>query len=88
MDRSNIKNSAKPYKVGIGTKVGYKVPARKKPSIGITPMKQVNPKFAKIKQRVKVVKSGTKSKTKSRKLGRNGGLQRGEAANTFRPFMM
>jgi hypothetical protein len=84
-----IKRSTKFQKPsGIKTVRGSKPPAKRKPSIGLTPVKQVSPKFMNFKQPVKVVKSGTKKKTKSRKRGRMGAMQKNETGTMFKPFMM
>lgn len=88
MDRSPIRNSATPYKGGIGIKKGSKNPAKRKPVIGLNPAKQVSPKFMKKKQPVKVVTSGTKKKShtiKRTKMGRMG-KQEGQAV-VFKAFM-
>ena len=72
---------------GIKIKRGNTPPARKAPVIGLSPIQQVSPKFMNFKQPVKVVKSGTKKKTKTRKRGRNGAMQKGETVTVFKPFM-
>ena len=90
MDKKvKIKRSTVKHHVGgPKIKVGSTPPAKRKPSIGITPVKMVSPKFMNFKQPVKVVKSGTKNKSKSRTRGRMGAMQKNETATNFRPFMM